>query len=86
MAARPSVGKTAFALNIAVNAAKAGATTAVFSLEMSSEQLVQRILCAEARVDSQKLRTGYLADAGSPTLIHDTSDDQALYVLMPMRV
>lgn len=69
LAARPSVGKTAFALNIAVNAAKAGATTGVFSLEMSSEQLVQRIMCAEARVDSQKLRTGYLADEDWPLLM-----------------
>lgn len=69
LAARPSVGKTALALNIAVNAAKSGATTAVFSLEMSSEQLVQRILCAEARVDSQKLRTGYLADEDWPLLM-----------------
>ncbi len=69
LAARPSVGKTAFALNIAVNAAKSGATTAVFSLEMSSAQLVQRILCAEARVDSQKLRTGYLADEDWPLLM-----------------
>ncbi|MDO8846900.1 MAG: replicative DNA helicase [Coriobacteriia bacterium] len=69
LAARPSVGKTALALNIAVNAAKAGATTAVFSLEMSSAQLVQRIMCAEARVDSQKLRTGYLADEDWPLLM-----------------
>ena len=69
LAARPSVGKTALALNIAVNAAKAGATTAVFSLEMSASQLVQRIMCAEARVDSQKLRTGYLADEDWPLLM-----------------
>lgn len=69
LAARPSVGKTAFALNIAVNAAKKGCTTGVFSLEMSSEQLVQRIMCAEARVDSQKLRTGYLADEDWPLLM-----------------
>ncbi|MBN1193192.1 MAG: replicative DNA helicase [Coriobacteriia bacterium] len=69
LAARPSVGKTALALNIAVNAAKSGCTTAVFSLEMSSAQLVQRILCAEARVDSQKLRTGYLADEDWPLLM-----------------
>ena len=54
LAARPSVGKTALALNIAVNAAKAGATTAVFSLEMSSAQLVQRIMCAEARRESSQ--------------------------------
>jgi replicative DNA helicase len=69
LAARPSVGKTAFALNIAVNAAKAGHPTAVFSLEMSSAQLVQRILCAEARIDSQNLRTGYLKDEDWPAIM-----------------
>lgn len=68
LAARPSVGKTALALNIAVNAAKAGHPTAVFSLEMSSLQLVQRILCAEARIDSQRLRTGYLNDEDWPAI------------------
>lgn len=69
LAARPSVGKTAFALNLAVNAAKAGHPTAVFSLEMSSAQLVQRILCAEARIDSQRLRTGYLNDEDWPAIM-----------------
>jgi replicative DNA helicase len=69
LAARPSVGKTALALNMAVNAARAGHPTAVFSLEMSSAQLVQRILCAEARVDSQRLRTGYLNDEDWPGLM-----------------
>jgi len=69
LAARPSVGKTAFALNMAVNAAKAGCTTAVFSLEMSASQLVQRILCAEAQIDSQKLRTGYLNDEDWPKIM-----------------
>ena len=69
LAARPSVGKTALALNIAVNAARAGHPTAVFSLEMSSAQLVQRILCSEARVDSQNLRTGYLKDEDWPALM-----------------
>ena len=68
LAARPSVGKTALALNIAVNAARAGHPTAVFSLEMSSAQLVQRILCAEARIDSQRLRTGYLSDEDWPAI------------------
>jgi replicative DNA helicase len=63
LAARPSVGKTALALNIAVNAAQKNHPVALFSLEMSSEQLVQRILCAEARIDSQRLRTGYIDDA-----------------------
>ncbi len=69
LAARPSVGKTALALNMAVNAAKAGCPTAVFSLEMSSTQLVQRILCAEARIDSQRLRTGYLNDEDWPAIM-----------------
>jgi replicative DNA helicase len=62
LAARPSVGKTAFALNTAVNAARSGAKVALFSLEMSSEQLIERILCAEARIDSQRLRTGRVDD------------------------
>lgn len=69
LAARPSVGKTALALNMAVNAARSGHPTAVFSLEMSSAQLVQRILCSEARVDSQNLRTGYLRDEDWPALM-----------------
>lgn len=61
IAARPSMGKTAFALNIAQYAATRGKVpTAIFSLEMSSDQLVNRMLCAEALVDSQKLRLGNL--------------------------
>jgi replicative DNA helicase len=63
LAARPSVGKTALALNIAVNAAKKGTAVAVFSLEMGAEQLVQRVLCAEARINLQDVRTGYVKDA-----------------------
>jgi replicative DNA helicase len=62
VAARPSVGKTALALNLAVNAAKEGVAVGVFSLEMSAEQLVMRILSSESRVDGQKLRTGRLSD------------------------
>jgi replicative DNA helicase len=62
LAARPSVGKTALALNMAVNAAKTGATVAVFSLEMSAEQLIQRVLCSEARINSQDVRTGSIKD------------------------
>ncbi|QZA33005.1 replicative DNA helicase [Hydrogenibacillus sp. N12] len=59
VAARPSVGKTAFALNIAQNVAvRGGAPVAIFSLEMSSEQLAQRMLAAEAMIDGHKLRTG----------------------------
>jgi len=61
VAARPSVGKTAFALNIAQNVGvRAKQTVAIFSLEMSAAQLVQRMLCAEANVDAGRMRTGYL--------------------------
>jgi len=61
IAGRPSTGKTAFALNIAGHVGVDLRRPAlVFSLEMSKEQLVQRLICAEARVDSQKVRSGYL--------------------------
>ena len=63
IAARPAVGKTAFALNIASNVAKqSGKAVAIFSLEMSKEQLAQRLLSAEALVELQKLLTGTLTD------------------------
>lgn len=59
LAARPSMGKTAFALNVALNAAlKGNAKVLIFSLEMSKEQLSQRILSMESRVESQKMSTG----------------------------
>ncbi|MCI9063245.1 MAG: replicative DNA helicase [Clostridia bacterium] len=63
VAARPAMGKTAFALNIAANAAtKAKVPVAIFNLEMSKDQLVNRILCMEAMVDSNKVRTGKLEE------------------------
>ncbi|MCX7710524.1 MAG: replicative DNA helicase [Clostridia bacterium] len=63
IAARPAMGKTSFVLNIAAHAAvHAKVPTAVFSLEMSKEQLVNRMLCCEAMVDSQMMRTGKLDD------------------------
>lgn len=62
LAARPGVGKTSFALNLAVNAAKRGTAVTFFSLEMSAGQLVQRILCAEARVSLSKIRAGYISE------------------------
>ena len=69
VAGRPSMGKTSFCLNIAQHAAIHDHTTvAIFSLEMSKEQLVQRMLCSEAQVDSHKLRTGYLSDSDWPKL------------------
>ena len=59
LAARPAMGKTSFALNIAQNVAlRANIPVAIFSLEMSKEQLVQRLLCSEAEVDTQRLKTG----------------------------
>ena len=62
LAARPSMGKTALALNIARNAAvEAGVPVAVFSLEMSKEQLSLRLLCSEARIDSSRLRSGFFS-------------------------
>jgi replicative DNA helicase len=65
LAARPSMGKTALAMNIARNAAvKDSKTVAVFSLEMSKEQIALRFLCSEARVDQGSLRQGYVTDEG----------------------
>lgn len=65
IAGRPSMGKTAFALNIAQYAsiyAEPRCPVAIFSLEMSKEQLVTRLLCSESRVDASRLRTGHLLD------------------------
>ncbi|ADI00787.1 replicative DNA helicase [Salisediminibacterium selenitireducens] len=63
VAARPSVGKTAFALNISQNVAtKTDENVAIFSLEMGADQLVMRMLCAEGNIDAQRLRTGRLED------------------------
>lgn len=62
IAARPSMGKTAFALNIAEHVAlKLNVTTAIFSLEMSQDQLVKRVLAMNSKVDSQSIRTGSLS-------------------------
>ena len=59
LAARPAMGKTAFALNIAQNVAlRANVPVAIFSLEMSKDQLAQRLMCSEAEVDTQRLKTG----------------------------
>lgn len=94
LAARPSMGKTAFALNIARNAAlSAKIPVAIFSLEMSKEQLSMRLLCAEARVDSFRLRGGFLSkddwsritDAASvlqeaPIYIDDTPDVSSMEI------
>ncbi len=69
IAGRPSMGKTAFALNIALNAAmKEQIPVAVFSLEMSKEQLAFRLLSSEAKVDAQRLRKGFLGETDWPKL------------------
>lgn len=63
LAARPGMGKTAFALNVATNAAmKTGKTIAIFNLEMSAEQLVNRMLSAVGQIEGEKLKTGMLSD------------------------
>jgi replicative DNA helicase len=69
IAARPSMGKTALAMNIAEHVAmNVGKAVAVFSLEMSSQQLVQRLLCSRAKVDLQRVRDGFLSERDFPKL------------------
>ncbi|MBM4388576.1 MAG: replicative DNA helicase, partial [Deltaproteobacteria bacterium] len=63
IAARPSMGKTSLAMNVAVNAARKGYSVAFFSLEMSKDQLATRLLCSEARIDSNTLRSGFITSA-----------------------
>ena len=71
LAARPSMGKTTFALNIAQSAAvEQKIPVIVFSLEMSKEQLALKLLCSEAGVDNQRIRTGTLMDCDWPRLSH----------------
>lgn len=69
LAGRPSMGKTAFAMNIAQNAALLDKTgVAIFSLEMSKEQLAMRLLCSTGHIDSQRVRTGKLREEDWPKL------------------
>ena len=88
IAGRPSMGKTAFALNVALRAAiYAGVPTAIFSLEMSTESLMQRMLCVHGHVELSRMRSGYLEDedwaklyqaaehlSQAPIFIDDTGD------------
>lgn len=67
--ARPGMGKTAFAMNVAMNVAVKKKTIAVFSLEMSKEQIVLRMLASEAKVDSMRLRSGNLPDADWSSIV-----------------
>lgn len=68
VAGRPGMGKTAFSTNIAVNVAKKGITTLLFSLEMSAQQLAFRMLANESGVDSQKMRIGRIVDGEWPKI------------------
>ncbi len=75
VAARPAMGKSAFAINIAANAAiRAKVPTVIFSLEMSKEQVGNRILCAEAMVESEKIRTGKIEDNDWMKLVQTLGD------------
>jgi replicative DNA helicase len=74
LAARPSMGKTSLALNIGRNVASKGTPVAIFSLEMSADQIVLRLLCAEARINMQRLRTGYLTQEDWTRLIAAAKD------------
>jgi replicative DNA helicase len=68
LAARPSVGKSAFAMNILMNAANAGHGVALFSLEMSGMEMSQRMICSEADVSLQRVRDGFLAKTDFPRI------------------
>jgi replicative DNA helicase len=69
VAARPSMGKTAFAITMGEHVGiDHGAGVAIFSLEMSKEQLVQRMICSQAKVDAHKVRTGFLSPSDWPKL------------------
>jgi replicative DNA helicase len=95
IAARPSMGKTAFAMNIAEHVAiNEKLAVGVFSLEMSSQQLVQRLLCSRARVNLQKVRDGFLGERDFPSLTAAASklaeakifiDDTASLTILELR-
>ncbi len=83
LAARPSVGKTAFALNIAANlAVREDKSVLLFSLEMAKEQLMQRLLCMQGRINTWRLRTGYQAKSGFSKITSAASQLQSapLYI------
>lgn len=95
LAARPSMGKTAFALTIALNVAlREKKTVGIFSLEMSGVQLVTRMICAEARVDMSRVRSGQLSDRDFQRLADAAArlseskvfiDDNAVLTVMELR-
>src|SRR5204862_2440283 len=93
--ARPSMGKTALAMNIVEHVAvNEKLSVGVFSLEMSSQQLVQRLLCSRARVNLQKVRDGFLGERDFPSLTAAASklavakifiDDTASLTILDLR-
>ena len=83
LAARPAMGKTAFALNMAQNAAiRYNKTVAIFSLEMSKSELVQRLMSSEAEVESQRIRSGNLQSQDWDKLVSamDVLSDAPIYI------
>ena len=80
--ARPAVGKTAFSLNLALNAAVAGYTVGFFSLEMSGKEIAQRLMCAKAMVNMTGMRTGKLSDAEMADLEAAMADLNKLDILV----
>ena len=80
--ARPAVGKTAFALNLALNAAVAGYTVGFFSLEMSGKEIAQRLMCAKAMVNMTGMRTGKLSDSEMADLEAAMADLNKLDILV----
>lgn len=76
LAARPAVGKTSFAMNVASNASRLGSKVVLFSLEMGSDQITQRLLCSEASINLSKLRSGML-DANDWAKLAEKSADMS---------
>jgi len=82
LAARPSMGKTSFALNVAINAARNGASVGIFSLEMSAEQLTLRLLSTESGIDHQKIRNATISSEEWIELTHVAAElgDKKLFI------
>lgn len=81
LGARPSLGKTTFVLDIARNAAAGGYSVAIFSLEMSKDQIIDRLISAEARVPLWRLRTGRLNDEMEFAMIQESLDNLSKYMI-----
>ncbi len=82
IAARPGMGKTAFALNCVTNAVKAGKSTVVFTLEMSKTQLMERVISSEARIDSSRMRKGDLNEEEQDRLMHGVRSISTMPAMM----